>query len=204
MLNISLVIADDHAMFRQGIRLLLNSVADMQLLAEADEGEAFIEAVLAQRPRVAILDLSMPGPGARAIVQRLEAQAPEVQLMALTMHLEPQYAQDLMQLGLAGYVVKDAAFDELLDAIRCVAEGDQFVSAQLLDQTQTPALTQREQQCLSGVAAGQTSKMIARRLGITERTVRYHLGNCCQKLGVQRRSQAVAEAVRRHLITHSV
>ncbi|MEM8699713.1 MAG: response regulator transcription factor, partial [Pseudomonadota bacterium] len=115
-------------------------------------------------------------------------------------------ARELLALGMSGYVVKEAAFDELLTAIRAVAAGDQYLCRALIEPgpvtTETGmALTDREVTCLRHAAQGLTAKAIARELGITERTVRFHFSNLCRKFGVQRRSEAVADALRQQLIS---
>ncbi|MEM6933073.1 MAG: response regulator transcription factor, partial [Pseudomonadota bacterium] len=154
-----------------------------------------------QTPDVAIVDISMPGPGPAGIVDAMETSGTQCRAVALTMHFEPSYARQLLANGMSGYVVKEAAFDELVTAIRTVAEGDQYLCRVLVDLVPDEApLTEREQECLAGAAGGMTAKMIARELGITERTVRFHISNICRKLGVQRRTEAVAEALRMGLI----
>ena len=150
---------------------------------------------------MAIVDISMPGPGMAAIVDRVAAMEVACGLLALTMHLEPAFAAGLMKRGLSGYVIKDALFEELLDAVRAVADGRQYLSQQIArHEVDVVELTPRELQCLKGVAEGLTNKMIGRQIEVSERTVRFHLNNLCRKLDVQRRSQAVAVARRQGLL----
>lgn len=194
---LDLVIADDHAMVRQGIMRLFAGVADMRIIADTDNGDDLIELIRTLRPAVALVDISMPGPGPAGIAEQVDALGSTCRLLALTMHFEPSFAEELLTMGMAGYVIKDAAFDELLDAVRAVAGGDQYLSRELLSptvSTRLPHLTGRERECLRLAANGETSDDIALRLGITERTVRFHVANSCQKLGVQRRSQAIVKA----------
>ena len=153
------------------------------------------------KPDMAIVDISMPGPGTAAIVDTVAAMDVNCGLLALTMHLEPAFATGLIKRGLAGYVIKDSAFEELLDAVRTVAGGGRYLSRRIAEvAVDMVELTPRELQCLKGVAEGLTNKMIARQIDVRERTVRFHLNNLCRKLGVQRRSQAVAVARRQGLL----
>lgn len=198
---IRVILADDHRMFRQGLRGLLEAEEGIEPVGEAETGEGL--ALLAEHLEadVAVIDVSMPGPGPAAIARAL----PEgCRALALTMHHEPSYARELMAAGLLGYVVKDAAFDELSAAIRTVAAGEPYLCRMLTprpgDEAEGP-LTARERECLTAAAAGKTAKMIAREMGCTERTVRFHVGNICRKLGVARRGEAVAEALRLGLIS---
>ncbi len=198
---IDLVIADDHAMFRQGIVRLFAGVPDMQIVAEADNGDDLIGLIRTHDPAAALVDISMPGPGAVGIVEQVEAMGVDCKLLALTMHLEPSYAETLLETGMSGYVIKDAAFDELLEAVRTVVGGDQYLSMDLLDLPGSlPALTAREIECLKAAASGETGNAIGDTLGISERTVRFHIANICRKFGVQRRSQAIALAHRHNML----
>lgn len=198
---VRIVIADDHAMFRQGVLRLFAAVDNVDVIADADNGDDLIKLIEQHQPDVAIVDISMPGPGATGIVEQVEKSSVDCKLIALTMHMEPSYAHELLRLGMSAYVIKDAAFDELLEAIDSVIEDEQYLSRQIVESSnQEPALTERELQCLRYTARGETGKHIARLLDISERTVRFHLSNACRKLGVQRRSQAVAVAIQRKLI----
>ncbi len=198
---LDLVIADDHAMFRQGIVRLFAGVDDMQIVAETDNGDDLIGLIGSHNPAAALVDVSMPGPGPVGIVEQVEALGVSCKLVALTMHLEPSYAETLLEAGMSGYVIKDAAFDELLDAVHTVLAGDQYLSMDLLDvPSSLPVLTAREIECLKAAASGETGNAIGDALGISERTVRFHLANICRKFGVQRRSQAIALAHRHNML----
>ncbi len=195
------VVADDHRLFVEGIKTLFHNEPGISIVADTDNGDALLALIETLKPDVAIVDISMPGPGMAAIVDKVAAMDVRCGLLALTMHLEPAFASGLIKRGLAGYVIKDALFEELLDAVRTVAAGGQYVSARVAElQGDMIALTPRELQCLKGVAEGLTNKMIARQIDVGERTVRFHLNNLCRKLGVQRRSQAVAVARRQGLL----
>lgn len=193
--GISLIIADDHKMFREGIKRLFATVDDIEILADTDNGDDLIRLIEQHAPTVALVDVFMPGPGISGVTDAVEAMDRDCYLIALTMHLEPSFARQLLENGLAGYVIKDAAFDELLDAVRSVAQGDGYLSPRIVNaKSGDTELTPREFACLKAAAKGATGKHIAKDLSITERTVRFHLANVCRKLGVQRRSEAVAKA----------
>ncbi len=200
--DIRLVMADDHQMFLEGLENMLSLTAGFTVVGVCSDGDSLLAMVRDTDPDVAIVDISMPGPGPAGIVDALEAAGGRTKALALTMHLERSYARELLSHGMSGYVVKEAAFDELALAIRAVAGGDQYLCrAMIAEADESAALTERELQCLDAAAKGETAKMIAIDLGISERTVRFHVSNSCRKLGVQRRTQAVAEALRLGLIS---
>lgn len=199
--RIRVVMADDHQMFLDGLERLLSGDERLQVAGTCADGDCLIGLISDTKPDVAIIDISMPGPGPAGILEQIEESAPDTKTLALTMHLEPSFARELMALGMNGYVVKEAAFDELIEAILTVAQGDQYLCQTLVEtmSEETP-LTDRERECLAGAARGQTAKMIAIELDITERTVRFHYANACRKMGVQRVTEAVAAAFKLRLL----
>jgi DNA-binding NarL/FixJ family response regulator len=206
--SINIVIADDHQIFREGLARLLTSEKDISLIGEVDNGDDLLELVKEHDPDVAIIDISMPGPGADGIVNAIDAMDVKTETLALTMHLEPSLAQRLLALGISGYVIKEAAFDELVSGVKAVANGDQYICNAMLgrieDNSSTrnlPSLTDREYECLQMAASGDTAKMIANKIGITERTVRFHFSNICQKFEVHRRSEAIALAIKSGILS---
>ncbi len=200
--EIRIVMADDHLMFRQGLGRMLDACDGLSVAGESANGDDLLGLIAALNPDIAIVDISMPGPGPAAIVETLEKRGDRTRALALTMHMEPSYARELLAHGMSGYVVKEAAFDELIDAIFAVADGDQYLCRALIDDVKADRpLTDRELECLVGAANGKTAKMIASDLDITERTVRFHVSNICRKLGVHRRTEAVAEALKLKLIS---
>ncbi|MEX0285418.1 MAG: response regulator [Paracoccaceae bacterium] len=199
--KIRVVMADDHQMFLQGLERLLQSDPRLDVVATAADGDALLEIVKQTEPDLAIIDISMPGPGPAGIVEALELRGARTRTLALTMHFEPSYARELLANGMNGYVIKEAAFDELIDAIVTVHGGDQYLSRDLVEKAPVETLlTDRERACLTAAAQGMTAKMTARHLEITERTVRFHSANACRKLGVQRVTEAVAAALKANLI----
>ncbi|WP_420413912.1 response regulator [Roseibium sp.] len=200
--KIRVVMADDHQMFLDGLSRLLSGDERLFVDGTCADGDSLIRLVSDKKPDVAIIDISMPGPGPAGILEQIDRLAQDTKTLALTMHLEPSFARELLALGMNGYVVKEAAFDELIEAILTVARGDQYLCRTLVEamSEETP-LTDRERECLAGAARGQTAKMIAIDLDITERTVRFHFANACRKMGVQRVTEAVAAAFKLRLLS---
>ncbi len=202
---IRLIIADDHTMFVEALRHLLGRSDDIRVIATTDNGDDLLHLIDAHAPDIALVDISMPGPGIRAIARSVDGRAGATKLIALTMHLEPAMAESLIDQGFSGYVIKDAAFDELLVAIRRAVDGRTFVSAaiQAMDKVTAgdPAgLTPRELECLKSAADGLSNRLIAARLQISVRTVKYHFENILRKLDANRRGEAVAIGRRRNII----
>lgn len=199
-----IIAADDHQMFLEGLASLFHNDPACELLQRCGDGNELQIAVAKHKPDIVLLDLSMPGPSSEELITWFNQSFPSVQLIALTMYSDVQYAQELLALGLSAYVLKDSAFDDLHLAIDEVREGGQFVSPGLLELLQpgadNAALTRRELEVLSCAAHGQGNKEIARTLDISERTARFHLSNCCIKLEAQGRSHAVAKAVQMAII----
>ncbi|MEM9231561.1 MAG: response regulator transcription factor [Pseudomonadota bacterium] len=198
---IDIVIADDHAIFVDALCAVFAGEDRLRVVATTTNGDALLKLLRDHRPDVAIIDVSMPGPGAEAIASSAARDVPEIRLIALTMHNELGLAETLLASGIAGYVVKDSAFDELRGAIDTVLSGQRFMSAALSDIRNPSAgpladLTPREAECLRATAQGLSNKNIAAHLQITERTVKFHLQNIFQKIGASNRAEAIAVARR--------
>ncbi len=204
-MSIKIIIADDHTMFVEALRHLLGRADDMAVVATTNNGDDLLHLIDIHAPDVALVDVSMPGPGIRAIAESIGDSTARTRLVALTMHLEPAMADTLMEQGFSGYVIKDAAFNELLVAIHQVVEGGTFVSAAIQEMHKVgsgnPAgLTPRELECLKSAADGMSNRLIAKRLHISVRTVKYHFENILRKLDASRRGEAVAIGRRRNII----
>lgn len=202
---VRIVLADDHRMFADGIAHLFSRIDDLDVVAITDNGNDLLAIMETERPDVALVDVSMPGPGLSGILEHVNNSDSPCRIVALTMHLEASFAAGLMNDGLAGYVVKDAAFDEVVEAVQIAYAGGRFVSSKLADAMEhhgssNSILTGREVECLTFAADGLTNKMIAKRLAISERTVKFHFENICRKLAAGRRGQAVAKARQLRLI----
>lgn len=206
---ITVLIADDHALVREGTRRLLESESDLRVVAEASDGAAAVAETLRLNPDVVIMDIAMP-PGINGIeaTQQIKAHMPHVAVLALTQHEDAQYVMKLLDAGAAGYLLKDVRGRELAEAIRAVHRGEttlhptiaaraQRLAAERRSITQErPPLSEREMEVLQEAARGLPNKDIARRLNLSVRTVHTHLGNIFSKLGVGSRTEAVLLALR--------
>jgi len=205
---ISIIAADDHQIFLEGIKSLFSDSSNMQIVATCCDGDSLLSLVSEYDPDIALIDISMPGPGIEHIIESIETSQAKVKLIVLTMHLEAARVKELFKLGLNGYVLKDDAFEQLELAIMSVRDGDDYISPAILEVMKKPGeqrvgdapiLTDRELEVAYCLSEGLTNKMIAQELGVSERTVRFHVSNCCSKLDASRRSQVVARALQLNL-----
>jgi DNA-binding NarL/FixJ family response regulator len=196
---LSVILADDHAIVRQGLAALLQGVPDISLLAQAADGEAAWELIETHQPDIAILDLAMPRATGIEVARRVEASALDTRVVLLTMHDDAATALQAQQAGVTGFVIKDNSFEELALAVRSVAAGGTFVTPAvraklngLRRSGQRPvALSPREREVVRLIAGGQTSKEIGRALAISPRTVDTYRDRLRDKLGLH----SVAELV---------
>ena len=197
---------DDHAVLRQGLRLLIDAQPDMHVVGQTNRGPAAAEAIdAAGGTDVVVLDISMPDTTGPAIAYELRAALPAVKIVALTRHGEKAYIQQMMQNGASGYVLKQTAGDALIAAIRTVHAGgtylDPAVAGKIFETGGVTAgangeeLTAREREVLTMVAWGHTNKEIAATLGITVKTVETHKANGMQKLDITSRAELVRYAL---------
>lgn len=204
--EITVLIADDHPIFRRGLRQVIDGEPDMRVVAEADQGEAALEGLRAHRPDVAVLDIRMPRASGLDVAQRVREEGLPTRILFLTMHDQAAMFERAMALGAAGYVLKDAALSEIVHAIRTAGTGRTFVSPALSDylvarafptrQSGVPvnpeeaatgiaSLTPRERHLLRLIADAQTSKEIATVFGVHYRTIENQRSAISQKLGLQ-------------------
>jgi DNA-binding NarL/FixJ family response regulator len=204
MKKIRLLLADDHAILRAGLRMLLDAQPDMIVVGEAADGEEAVQRALATRPDVAVVDLTMPGLSGVETLQRLRRELPITRLLVLTMHEDPAYARVALAAGAAGHVIKDSESGELLTAIREVHRGGTFVRARVEAPTITvesepsprlPVLSPRERQVLELLARGHTNREVADILVLSVKTVETHRARLTDKLGVTSRADIVRIAV---------
>jgi DNA-binding NarL/FixJ family response regulator len=205
--RIALIIADDHAMVRAGLRRRLEGEAGVTVVAEADDGATTLECLQQHRCDVLMLDLTMPPPSGPELIARIRAEWPALPILVMSMHSNPRLARAALAAGANGYVTKDSEPEALLLALRHVARGEQHVEPRLAHAmlTTTPPapalrerLTPREREVPHLLAAGQSNVEIARSLQLSEKTVSAHRNNLMEKLGVK----CLAELVRysdRHL-----
>jgi DNA-binding NarL/FixJ family response regulator len=201
---IRVVLAEDHETVREGLRLLLNSQADMKVVGEASDGREAIDRTKALKPDVLVLDLTMPGMSGLAAARELKQATPTVAIVALTRHDDNAYVEELIEIGAAAYVLKQSASAELLKGIRAAAAGGRYIDPNLgrADEARdprrratTPRVTDREVEVLRMVASGHSNKDIATALDISIKTVEVHKANAMRKLSLRGRTDVVRYAV---------
>jgi len=211
------MIADDHAILRAGLRMLVNAQADMEVVSEASDGEKAIQTAQKTRPDVALLDLTMPRVGGMTALQEMARTCRETRVLVLTMHDDPAYLRSALAAGGSGYLLKRAVDAELIAAIRAVHCGGIFVDPRLanilvqdvLTKRGTKAgatrpvniLSQRELQVLTLVARGYTSAEIAKQIFVSVKTVETYRSRVAEKLGLRARSDVIRFAAQMGLLT---
>ena len=212
--KIRVIIADDHAILRSGLKLLINTQADMEAVAEAADGDLTVEALHETRADVVLLDLAMPKTGGMAVLQKIVRDFPRTRVLVLTMHDDAAYLRSALAGGASGYIVKRSVDAELLAAIRAVHRGGIFVDpslADLLIQDLLPKrdttrgsanlLSPREMQVLGLVARGYTSQEIAEQILVSVKTIETYRSRLAVKLGLRTRSDLVRFAIRMGLLS---
>ena len=208
-MSATIVIADDHAVVRSGLRMLLDAEPGLEVVAEAGTVPDAVRLVRAHRPTVAVLDLNMPGGSGLEAIPELRASTPETAIVVLTMQDDPAFAREALQLGAAAYVLKEAADDELLEAVRAAAQGETYLNPRLgarmaREPTSPPEpaddLTDREVEILRLIALGHTNTEIAGRLYLSVRTVETHRAHIQQKVRRTTRAELVRYALDHKLL----
>jgi len=201
------ILADDHAQMRRSLRMLLDGEEDLEVVAEADDLASVVRHVRLRRPPVLVLGLGGPDGSVGEATRQLRARAPATQIVVVTMDDSPVSSQRALAAGALGFVVKDLAADELAQAIRHAARGEQYVSPRVasrlgvLDRTLVDdKLSAREVEVLRLIALGHTSVEIARQLQLSPRTVETHRARIHRKLGLTTRAELVAYALGRGLL----
>jgi two-component system response regulator NreC len=204
---ILVVLADDHAVVRRSLRLLLEGEDDLKVIAEAGDLSTVVRHVHGHVPHVLVLDLQMPNGSSIETIRRLRNQVPDTEIVVLTMEQSPLFAQQALDAGAVGFVLKDRADSELPVAVRTAAAGSEFVSPHVaagLDALRRAVsgdgLSPRETEILRLIALGYTSAEIADRLHLSRRTVETHRAHVHRKLGMRTRAELVRYALDRHLI----
>ena len=216
MAKIRVLIADDHAVLRAGLRMLINAQPDLEVVGEAANAREALTQAKALTPDVLTLDLSMPGGGSVKTIERLRQECPRTRVLVLTMHDDAAYLRAVLAAGGSGYVVKSAADAELLTALRAVARGRTFVDLDL-DPLQAPltlgqdatrpnspggqALSRRENEVLELLAQGLTNKEIAERIFLSVKTIETYRARLMEKLGLRTRADLVRYALEMGLLT---
>jgi NarL family two-component system response regulator YdfI len=216
---IRVVIVDDHLVVRTGLRLMLATSDDFELVGEAADGAAAVDIVAQVQPDVVLMDLRMPQMDGLEAIAHIRGRWPHIAVVILTTYNEDDPMIQGLQAGACGYLLKDCTLETLLNAVRAAARGEMVVQPDVMGRILAQAaraaapapaapdrrpldLTEREREILDGVAHGDRNKEIAARLGISERTVGSHLNSIFAKLGVDSRASAVAIAIERGLLPH--
>lgn len=209
---IKILIADDHLIIRQGLRLILETESDFEFAGEASDGNEAISLCKKLKPDVVLMDLRMPNMDGLTAIEKLRVEQPEIAVVILTTFNEDELLFRGLQAGARGYLLKDTDRTTLFNTIRAAARGETLLkpeimarllsqkSAAKMESTEPVNLTDRELEVLASVARGERSKEIASHLGIAERTVKAHLASIYNKLGVDSRAAAIAVAAEKGLL----
>ncbi|MFQ5517210.1 MAG: response regulator [Acidimicrobiia bacterium] len=207
-----LVIADDHRIVREGLRLILSHDTDIEIVGEAEDGEQLLTLLQTAKPDVVLLDLRMPGMSGLEVLDRLRELEETVRVIALTMHDDPAYVRRTIERGACGYLLKSVGAPELLRAVHAVAEGKNYIHGEvtgpLVEQMMGVRSGRRvsdigldEIQIIEMLADGMDNREVAQHLDVTEAAVKARLRSIYATLGVKRRSEAVATALRLGIIS---
>jgi two-component system, NarL family, response regulator NreC len=204
--SVRIVLADDHAVVRSALRLLLDAEDDLEVVAEAGDIESAVRYVRGHKPDVLVLDLNMPGGSSLTAVPDILAASPETSVVVLTMETDPAYAREAIQAGVLGYVLKEAVDEELVNAVHLAAAGKTYLQpelgARLAADTggSSDGLSERELEIVRLIALGHTNTEIAEQLFLSVRTVESHRARVQQKLKLNKRSDLVRFALERGLL----
>ena len=206
---ITVVIADDHVIFRQGLLKLLQSAEDIEVVADTGSSNEALRLIIEKRPDVAILDISMPVLTGIELLEEIQKKAIDTKIVFLTMHNDPLTAKKAIQSNASGYVLKDDAFEDLLYSVRAVASGGTFISPSISDkvlksipvrENEGTILTKREREVLQLIASGLTNKKIADKLSVSVKTVETHRTRIIQKLDAHTTADLVRYAIKTGLL----
>ena len=205
-MTLTVLLADDHVLFRQGLALLVREQGDWEIVGEAGNGAEAVALAQARRPRIAVLDVEMPGMNGIEAARRIRRVSPETRIVALSMYGDTHYQARMFEAGASAYVLKNEAIDDLVEAIRAALRGDRFVSPTAVPngspvagrsaELDRRALTEREVSVLRLLAQGQRTREIAEKLGISAKTVETYRGRIMLKLGIDNLPGLVKFAIR--------
>jgi len=212
--QISVLIVDDHALVREGIRKILSLEPQFNILTEAGSGAMAVKLCRELRPDLVLLDINLPDITGIEVCKSIKQESPQTGVIALTIHDQEEYIVEMIRNGIAAYLLKDVSPDQLINTMLQVAQGHSFISPSLMDKvfrqinklsTKTQdnrplGLTDREVEVLRLVANGDSNRIIANKLYISEKTVKNHLTNIFQKLDVTDRTQAALIAIKEKLV----
>ena len=205
------ILADDHALMRAGLRALLEDIGGVEVVAEAADGHQALELVRERQPQVLLLDVGLPGLNGLEVASRVARSHPEVRVLMLSMHASDEYVRGALAAGAAGYVLKDATVAELEVALQAVVGGGTYLSPSISRRVAEayvagkepagPALTPRQREILQLIAEGASTKEIAHRLGVSVKTVETHRAQLMERLGIRDVAGLVRYAIRAGLVS---
>ncbi len=211
-MSVRILLADDHQIVRDGLRALLEKEKDMEVVGEAADGRTAVRLALKLRPHVVLIDVSMSDLNGVEAARQISAGAPEVKLLALSMHADKRYVGAMLKAGAVGYLLKDLAFEEVVRAIRAAREGQMYLSHGVVGvvvedyvqrlaagEPERPDLTPREREILQLIAEGQSTKAIAVALHISAKTVETHRCQIMERLNIHSVAELTKYAVRQGL-----
>jgi DNA-binding NarL/FixJ family response regulator len=212
--SIRIVVADDHAIVREGLKQILAAQADFQVVAEASDGHEALKRVRELEFDVLLLDMSMPGKSGVELIKQVKSEKPKLRILVLTMHEEHQYAVRAIRAGASGYLTKEGASAQLVTAIRKVASGGAYISAEVAEQLALNAmpdataapherLSDREFQVFRMIAEGKSVSEIADRLNLSVKTVSTHKANVLAKMGLSTQGELIRYALENNLVEKS-
>jgi len=207
--NVRVVLADDHAIMRGGLRRMLEAEADCEVVAEAGSVDDTVRFVGAHKPEILVLDLNLSDGSSLPAIPRIREASPETRIVVLTMQIEPAFAREALRAGASGYVLKEAADEELVAAVRAAIDGRSYLNPELAARVASAPevrtgppddLTDREAEVLTLIALGHTNGEIAQQLFLSIRTVETHRAHIQQKLRLSKRSELVRYALENGLV----
>ena len=214
-MSIKVLLVDDHAIIREGLRSLLKKQHEMEVIADTDDGRKAIELVRELLPNIVIMDITMPGLNGIEATRQITAEFPDVKVIALSIHSKRRFVADMLSAGATGYILKECLFDELVQAIKAVATGGRYLSPRITDvvvsdyvkrlsaTTESPfeALETREREVLQLVAEGKSTKQIALDLHVSTKTIEANRRQIMEKLNIHSVAELTKYAVREGLTT---
>jgi two-component system, NarL family, response regulator NreC len=208
--TLRILIADDHGTVRDGIKLILDSQTDIEIIGEAEDGRRCVELARELKPDIVVMDISMPNLNGLKAAAQLKRVAPEVKILTLTRHTDDAYLQELLQAGVSGYALKQSVSSELIRAVRLIAAGEEYLDpaitskvlsiytrkfSSLRGETAGQSLTDRESEILRYIALGYSNREISEQMDISVKTVEAHKSNSMKKLNISTRREIISYAI---------